>query len=320
MTQILESKAWHISDYSRFLESSECSPKTMARVVREVLAKFQCQIFTHGNVREEMAKMTKDILLEKVAPTEVLLPQESDRFTVELDRKEEVTLLLPTPSSEDTNSAVEVHFQLGPSRDDPKLEMTLEILNQIAYNSAFQELRTNQQLGYLVTTYKRATSTSGARIIGFSVLLQSNVLSAYDCEDRIDTWIEQFRKELVDMDEKEFANTVAGLIDNKTEKNNKLTEAASEHWQEIESQQYRFFRRFKDAEVMKTLEKADVMDLLDKYIIKGGPERRKLSVMINSQTKPLTPEHLTALESRGPFLQDLEGIRSFKETKNVYKN
>lgn len=68
---------------------------------------------------------------------------------------------------DDENSAVEVYFQCGP--DNLKLRANLDLLEQIISEPCFNVLRTQQQLGYTVSSGIRLTHN----VLGFAFVILS---------------------------------------------------------------------------------------------------------------------------------------------------
>ena len=69
-------------------------------------------------------------------------------------------------------------------------EATLAVLTQIASKDAFNHLRTQRQLGYVVQCGTRSIGRSR----GISVLIQSSVMAPPDLEREIELWLAGFRQ------------------------------------------------------------------------------------------------------------------------------
>ena len=94
----------------------------------------------------------------------------------------------------------------------------------MAYNSAFNQLRTKEQLGYIVSAFMKKITGGGN---AFCVVVQSSNTLPPVLEERCLRWIEQFRKEMEEMPDDRFASEAAAVKANLLEKDIKLLEAVS---------------------------------------------------------------------------------------------
>jgi insulysin len=100
----------------------------------------------------------------------------------------------------------------------------LDLIAHMAYNSAYNMLRTQQQLGYIVSASARKTAGGGW---GMSVVVQSSVALPEVLEERIEDWIVAFRQELADMDPEDIAAEAAAVVSQLLKKDQKLSQEAS---------------------------------------------------------------------------------------------
>lgn len=105
-----------------------------------------------------------------------------------------------------------------------------ELVGSMAYNSAFNQLRTKEQLGYIVSAFVKKMSGGGN---AFCVLVQSSNTLPPELEERCLRWVEQFRKEMEEMPDERFAMEAAAVKANLLEKDIKLAEEISSVWGEI---------------------------------------------------------------------------------------
>ncbi|KAH8093606.1 M16 peptidase-like protein [Aureococcus anophagefferens] len=119
----------------------------------------------------------------------------------------------------DPNNAVEMYWQLGRSGDDDdavdagwpsaaKRDAAATLLGRLAQASAFNRLRTVEQLGYIAS----AGLDSSGGVIGFTCLLQSATgKSPPELEDRVEAWLAVFAQELRDLSDADLALKREGL-------------------------------------------------------------------------------------------------------------
>lgn len=124
-----------------------------------------------------------------------------------------------------------MYLQAEPGESDLDLASAMEFINTLGYTSAFQQLRTREQLGYMVYTHlERGPSgkvsppsgggtggASGGGIhpggpLAWSVVVQSVDKTPAELEERVEAWIAAFRDELAEISDEVFESTVASMV------------------------------------------------------------------------------------------------------------
>jgi len=330
----LEQDAWHISEYAAAVRSPRCTPAAVARTAAAVLGRTQARAFVHGNAGgAEAAALAAEVAaalrLEEAAPLPEGEAKEWRRVALPAGRPVVVEQATGNPREE--NAAVEVHYQMGVfgEQGDYEKEVLLDLVNQLAYTSAFRQLRTEEQLGYIVSTTTRR-SGSPAAVGGFSVIVQGPHHPPAHLDERVEAWLAKFRGELAALSEEEFKQNVEGLVSLKLEKCVRLAEETSQLWAELAAGPRRrdFRRARRQAAQLRALARPQLLAFFDRYLAAGAPERRKLSVQVHA------PAHRPAVEAAraaraaaaaaeepgaGPiYLTDLESIREFKRGAPLY--
>jgi insulysin len=100
----------------------------------------------------------------------------------------------------------------------------------MAYTSAFTQLRTKEQLGYIVSAFARKTAGS---TWGMSVVIQSSKALPSVLEERCEAWLEAFRQELEEMPAEEVAQEASAVVAQLLEKETKMSQEVSRVWGEI---------------------------------------------------------------------------------------
>jgi insulysin len=120
-------------------------------------------------------------------------------------------------------------------------------------------------------------------------------------EERIEAFLGSFLEQLKAMSDEDFDTRRRGLIVKKLEKAKNLAEEAGDSWDQIRSGYYHFSRselhRYEswrglhnnstidesDAAALGTVTKAQILDMYETYLLKGGPFRRSLAVHMISR-------------------------------------
>jgi insulysin len=170
-----------------------------------------------------------------------------------LPRQVPTRLTIAEPNASNGNSAVHVVLQsLGRTEKDHVL---IEILNAIVSEPFFGELRTKQQLGYIVQSGVRAIEQT--RTLAF--LVQSSVQPVSKLTYEILGFLDKFETKLVDLPEADFAVYVKGLIDRKTEPDKQLATEVTRNWSEIASGRLQFNRVQAEVSALLDLNKNDLI-------------------------------------------------------------
>ncbi len=137
---------------------------------------------------------------------------------------------LAISESEDAN-AMEMILQVG-SECELGYEgiAAFELIAHMAYTSAFNQLRTKEQLGYIVNASGRRV-TGGAW--GLSVVVQSSVALPEHLEERTEEWLKLFHKELKEMTPEQIASEASAVVAQLLERDTKLSQEVSHAWDEI---------------------------------------------------------------------------------------
>merc|ERR1712038_1263483 len=123
------------------------------------------------------------------------------------------------PNEGNTNSCIELLLQIGPL--DLKDVSLLALVHQLMKEPAFNELRTNEQLGYIVHT---SIKTNGDNVKGLLFLIQSDSFDPIYMDERIEKFLLRLRSKIMEMKEEEFQSNIQSLRQNFMEKNKNMGE------------------------------------------------------------------------------------------------
>jgi hypothetical protein len=243
-----------------------------------------------------------------------------------------------TYSASEENHAVEVILQCGAEYEMGYQGVALlELIGQMAYNSAYNTLRTQEQLGYIVSAFTRKTAGSA---MGFSVLVQSSTKKPQELEERIENWLALFREELASMPAEDIAKEAAAVVASLLERNMRLSDEVGTAWGSIVSavslgSSYNkppFERHAKLAEIL-TVEgngtdedgsekssnknmmtkdelKSQVLKLWDRYFAADAPERRAVAARVYGHKAQTDYE---ANIGKPGYLSSYEDVRQLKQ-------
>eukprot|EP00850_Spirogloea_muscicola_P018425 SM000168S02624 [mRNA] locus=s168:264494:272208:+ [translate_table: standard] len=275
---LLEHKTWHISEYTNALP--ELGPEDLRAFYPKLLSQCFFECFVAGNFLSEEAVVIFDKVESMLQGSSVvcskplLASQHAERRIAHLSACSSYYLPLPVPNEVDENSALQFYLQI--TQDSPALNVLGQLYVQTAKQAAFYQLRTIEQLGYLV--WLLTSKDGGVHSIQFVV--QSSTEDPAVLEQRVEAFLESQEKALVAMSSEDFMTNVSALIALKEEKYKNLFEESNFFWGEIDDGTLHFDRVNVEVAALRKLRQEDLLGFYCERIKKGGPQRRKLSVQV----------------------------------------
>lgn len=316
---LMEQPRWHIQEYLATINEGEITVNALKIFVPDLLRRMYIVALVCGNASEEWAtsimKATVDTLQYKPLPrTELTV-----RRVMKVPTEYEVVTRKTNANLEDSNSAVEMCFQFGRTGDFAK-DVKIDLLSDILNKPAFHELRTVQQLGYIV--FEGIQHYVDVRVV--YIIVQSTVAGPDELRIRIREFLGDFRQTcLSQMTEAEFKSYVDSLVQLKAEPEKNLVQQCARFWNEIQYRSYEYQRAQREIEALKNVKLQDVVDLFDEYIAESGLKRRCLTSMIHGKLHPVpdldNPATSGDDDSKNKFVEvrDPSAFRNLCETYPV---
>ncbi|KAJ2481024.1 metalloprotease [Coemansia sp. RSA 2131] len=179
---------------------------------------------------------------------------------------------------EDTNmlnNAVVATFYCG-MVTNPKDRTTMALLSQIAKDQFFDQLRTKEQLGYIVGA---STNSFSSGKITLNMMVQGESNPTYLLQ-RIDRFVHEFRQTLAEFDTVKFDALVESIAGKANEKVTSVDEEANRMWTPIDKGTYDFALLADEVESLQKVRLDDVLDMWDRYI---NPETAIAYTRVDSQ-------------------------------------
>lgn len=245
----LQSSYQQVGDYMGWLnavrafnveELTEELPSISAEDVRyfqkQILAQLYIEVCAHGNIHKEDALkvtgMVESILKPRTLPRSqwpivrsLILPQGSN-FVYKKELKDPANV----------NHCIETWFYFGDRSDRQTRAKTL-LICQMIHEPAFNQLRTKEQLGYIVFSGRRILGTT----IGIRFLIQSEKTPEF-LDRRIEAFLVYLGGLLEEMSETNFESHKRSLINKRLQKLRNLEEESARYCAQIESEYYDFDR------------------------------------------------------------------------------
>jgi insulysin len=175
---LLKYKKWSLED--RLIIIPTITLEDLQQHIKRLLYSFQVEGLIHGNITPEESKELVDQLFTIYKPFPALESEWPEERVIQLLTGKEYIYRCNVVNPEEENSVVYNYYQIGPenTRDD----VLLNLFVQINKTTFYDQLRTKEQLGYIVW----ADAISSANIQGFRVIVQSSNYDPVHLDERIE--------------------------------------------------------------------------------------------------------------------------------------
>lgn len=280
-----------VGDYTQWLTSdrgwineqylAELTPLTAEDIscfYPQLLRQTHIEIFCHGNLYKEDALRIADLVESTLKPRALPQSQWQVKRNLLMPPGSDYTYQRTLGDPANVNNCIEYYVLVG-SAADRVAKAKLMLLAQLTDEIGFDQLRTKEQLGYIVWTGSRV----GATTIGYRVIIQSERPTEY-LEERINAFLAYFFKTLEAMSQDEFDSHKKSLVNKRLERLKNLDEESDRLGNYIGSEWYDFFQRDLEAEHIKALQKPDMVEFFKHFVHPTSPHRAKLSIQLMAQS------------------------------------
>ncbi|EXJ94318.1 insulysin [Capronia coronata CBS 617.96] len=258
----------------------------------QILQQAHVEVLAHGNLYREDAKKIANLVESTLQPRPLPPSQWDVRRNVIIPPGSNFVYkqLLGDPAN--INNAIEYFLDVGHVMDIP-LRAKLQLFAQMTDEPSFDQLRTKEQLGYVVWSGVRPASVT----MGYRVLIQSERDPDY-LETRIDAFLLKFKKDFESMTDDEFEGHKRSLINKRLEKLKNLDFETGRLWAYICGEYFNFYQVDRDVAAIRQLTKDDMREFYTQYIDPESPTRAKVSVHLEAQAKPAPAEAISPAQQR----------------------
>ncbi|KAL6746579.1 Metalloenzyme, LuxS/M16 peptidase-like protein [Haematococcus lacustris] len=190
---LLNARRWRVEEYQE--ELPRLTPSSLQAFITRMLARCFVEGLVVGNMGGEEARQLAQGLSSRLRTHCHTLPlypsQMRDLRAVKLPSGSTSWLDEAGPDPANTNSAVSVAYQVGP--DDLRNNALLQLLVHLGKRDAFNILRTQQQLGYVVSLFNN--HELGAHHL--ELVVQSSSFPAALLAQRVEVFVQRMVRELL---------------------------------------------------------------------------------------------------------------------------
>ena len=215
-------------------------------------------------------------------------------------------LSISEPNPSNNNAASHISLQcLGKSERDHVL---MEIISAIIEEPFYDNLRTKQQLGYIVSSGVKGVDQSRT----LSVIVQSNVAPAEKISKAMIEFLDGVEDRLNPLTSIDIELFVKGLVDRRLEPDKQLAVEVTRNWSEIANGRFQYDRLQAEVAALLAITKQDIIDFWQQLYIK---ERRMLISEIVPRTGPTSKAPALSKGYSGGVPQSELGINDIEKLR-----
>ncbi|KAL2470900.1 Insulinase (Peptidase family M16) family protein [Abeliophyllum distichum] len=305
--QVLCQSFWDVEEKLCLL--SDLSLADLTAFIPDLLSQLYIEGLCHGNLLEEEALYVSDIFRSNFSVQPLPFETRHKESVVCLPSSANLVRDVRVKNKLETNSVAELYFQIEPEvgTDLVKLKALTDLFDEIVEEPLFNQLRTKEQLGYVVDCSPRVTY----RILGFCFRVQSSEFNPVYLQERIDNFINALEEMLNGLDNELFEDYKSGLMGKLLEKDPSLVYETNRFWGQIVDKRYMFDMSEKEAEELRGIKKTDIIDWYNTYLKQPSPKCRRLAIRVwgcNAEWK-----NVDAQISSAQVIKDVEVFKKLSE-------
>ncbi|MDT8446903.1 MAG: insulinase family protein [bacterium] len=294
---LLSQQLWHNRDYLAVID--DLTRADLQDFIPQLLGALRLETLLMGNLNRDdalsLSKALQDGLASKPLGLETIPVERIARLPPGKPQALAFEVL-------DVNSAIEMVFQAGPTSDQKAAEMLL--LTQILEKPFYHQLRTTEQLGYVVWSMRQRQQNVESLVL----IIQSNVKRPPYLRQRILSFLEQFAAQLEQMPTEAFERHRKALAAELSQDPKNLDEALRESWGRIQDGNYDF--KEKDRLIAQ-------LDALSPPLL----AQRLRDLVFSQQRQVLSVDAFAAgHKPRGADWPLIQGVPQHKLTQPYYPN
>ncbi|KAJ9145759.1 hypothetical protein P3X46_028104 [Hevea brasiliensis] len=274
--QVLRKSFYDVEEKLRVL--GDLSLADLKAFIPELLSQIYIEGLCHGNLLEGEAINISNIFKNNFSSPPLPFNMRHEENVLCLPPSSNLVRDVKAKNKSETNSVVELYFQIEPETGSKSiaLKTLADLFDEIVEEPLFNQLRTKEQLGYVVECSPRVTYC----IYGFCFCVQSSKYNPIYLQERIDNFMNGLEELLEGLDEASFENYRSGLMAKLLEKDPSLQYETNRLWNQIIDKRYMFNFSQKEAEELKSIHKNDVINWYKTYLQQSSPKCRRLVVRV----------------------------------------
>jgi len=242
------------------------------------------QMLATGNLEEATAQDLGETLTKKLAFKKILKKAEAARTKALVADGENIEVRMKNPIPGDNNSATINMYQYG--IPDVSQRVKLLMLGQMIANPVYDELRTKEQLGYVV--FGGVMQHVG--VLELRVIVQGAKQGPDYVDGRIESVLDSFDQKLKNQTAAEFSRWKASLRSSINREDQNMAQEADRIWAHVDSDELCFNRKQMALDFLDTLNSPE--EIAAEYkVFRQNP--KKISVRLFGANDAMNPTNNT---------------------------
>ncbi|KIW07432.1 uncharacterized protein PV09_02272 [Verruconis gallopava] len=263
----------------------------------QILRQLHIEVLAHGNLYREDALRFTEVVENTLRPRKLPLDQWPVKRSMIFPPGCNYIYKRELKDPANVNHCIEYLLYVGNSQDR-HLRAKVLLLGQIADEPCFDQLRTKEQLGYVVFSGATVHNTW----LGYHVLVQSERTPEY-LETRIESFLNGLGNIIRKMPDDKFEKLKNSLINKRLERLKNLSSECNRFSTHILNEGYDFEQADHDAAHLEPLTKEDIIKFFERFICPNSERRAKLSVHLLAQnTASSIIENISSEEDKNTIL------------------
>ena len=267
---LLEGKKFSIMDYEK--EIKKIRLDQVKKFAKKLFDQLYIEGFVYGNLRVKPVRDAVKVLREKLGGK--TLP-EGKRFLASVRQVSQGKSHTFTRKMQVENSALVTDVQIG--QHSPKLQVALMVIDNIMQPQFYNELRTSQQLGYIVNS----GMTILEKTLGLIFIIQSGEYNVEILEKRMEAFLEKFYKSLDNLTDEELDKIKKSVLHSKLQKSTSVTGEAGRLFTLAFERNAKFDENSKEITALERLTLADIQNVVRSYLLPS--KQRKLILRMSGR-------------------------------------
>lgn len=272
---LLNEKAWMTHQYAA--ELPHITIEELRAFAPQLIAQAHIEAMVHGNLYRDEAKKIGTLVESTLQPRSLPLAQWHMKRNMILPHGSNTVYKTQLVDPENVNHGIEYYLQVGHVMDQD-LRAQLQLFAQITEEPAFDQLRTKEQLGYVVWSGVRPAAT----MMGYRILIQSERDPEY-LEGRCDAFLLKMQSYINDMSDSEFEGHKRSLITKRLEKLKNLDSETGRLWNYVSNEYFNFYQIDDDVATIRKLTKQGIIDFYTKFLAPESITRAKLAIHLEAK-------------------------------------
>ncbi|MGB1199253.1 MAG: insulinase family protein [Thalassotalea sp.] len=227
-----------------------------------LLSDVSLKVLTHGNnSKNEAIAIANNLRQSFITATNIGEGYKTSLRTMQPKEKQTVELNIAHD-----DSAIVINYPMPSTIENTA---ATQMLGQVLGAAFFNELRTKQQLGYIVG----ASGGNSENIPTMNFYIQSSKVGPVELEKRINTFIQEQYNAIAAMSEADFTKNKASLLTNINKKDKNLLSKTSRLWRELSTGYNEFNKRELISNAINALTKTDLVNAYKNILMNEASPR-----------------------------------------------